>query len=141
MKNLLKEIGIKEIFDSEFTTFKSKCEELAETSSVRDNKQTDHSQNGLKIKFKKIDQLLKSLDNLTNSELESKNNIMHELIDPTNEEEKKNSIRCQITSTLNPTLLKTNLMKSVVPTVPRKSKTTLKKTKQIIRQIRLNPRM
>ena len=93
MQNLHKEIGIKEIFDSEFTNFKSKCEELAETSSVRDNKQTDHSQNGLKTKFKKIDQLLKSLDNLTNSELESKNNIMHELIDPTNEEEKKNSIR------------------------------------------------
>ena len=90
-KNILQNLlnRIKEIFDSKFTTFKSKCEKLAETSSVRDNKQTDHLQNGLKTKIKIIDQHLKSLNNLTKSELESKNNNIHELIDQTNDEEKK----------------------------------------------------
>ena len=141
-KNILQNLlnRIKEIFDSKFTTFKSKCEKLAETSSVRDNKQTDHLQNGLKTKIKIIDQHLKSLNNLTKSELESKNNNIHELIDQTNDEEKKldttqNNIK------LNPTLLKTNLMKRTVPIVPRKLKNTLEKTKQIIRKINLNPRM
>ena len=62
--------NIKEIFDSEFTIFKSKCEELVQTSSVRYNKQIDHLQNELKMKDKIIDQLLKSFSSLTNSELE-----------------------------------------------------------------------
>ena len=44
--------NIKEIFDSEFTIFKSKCEELVQTSSVRYNKQIDHLQNELKTKDK-----------------------------------------------------------------------------------------
>ena len=44
--------NIKEIFDSEFTIFKSKCEELVQTSSVRYNKKIDHLQNELKTKDK-----------------------------------------------------------------------------------------
>ena len=87
--------NIKEIFNSEFTIFKSKCEELVQTSSVRYNKQIDHLQNQLKTKDKIIDQLLKSLSSLTNSELESKNNIIHKLLDQTNDEEKKKLIRPQ----------------------------------------------
>ena len=55
---------IKEIFDSEFTISKSKCEELVQTSSVRYNNQIDHLQNELKTKDKIIDQLLKSLSSL-----------------------------------------------------------------------------
>ena len=81
--------NIKEIFDSKFTIFKSKCEELVQTLSVRYNKQIDHLQNELKTKDKIIDQLLKSLSSLTNSELESKNNIIHKLLDQTNDEEKE----------------------------------------------------
>ena len=52
-------------------------------------------QNELKTKDKIIDQLLKSLSSLTNSELESKNNIIHKLLDQTNDEEKKKLIRPQ----------------------------------------------
>ena len=55
---------IKEIFDSEFTIFKSTCEELVQTSSVRYNNQIDHLQNEVKTKDKIIDQLLKSLSSL-----------------------------------------------------------------------------
>ena len=80
---------IKEIFDNEFTIFKSKCEELQETLSVRYNKQIHHFQKELKTKGRIIDQLLKSHRRPTNSELESKNNIIHKLIDHTNDEEKK----------------------------------------------------
>ena len=96
-ENILQNLrnNIKEIFDSEFTIFKSKCEELVQTSSVRYNKQIDHLQNELKTKDKIIDQLLKSLSSLTNSELESKNNIIHKLLDQTNDEEKKKSIQRQ----------------------------------------------
>ena len=85
----------KEIFDSEFAIFKSKCEELVQTSSVRYSKQIDHLQNELKTKNKIIEQLLKSLSSLTNSELESKNNMLHKLLDQTNHEEKKKSIQRQ----------------------------------------------
>ena len=46
-------------------------------------------------KSKIIDQLLKSLSSLTNSELESKNNIVHKLLDQTNDEGRKKSIRRQ----------------------------------------------
>ena len=96
-ENILQNLrnNIRGIFDSEFTIFKSKCEDLVQTSSVRYNKQIDHLQNELKLKEKIIDQLLKSLRNLTNSELESKNNIIHKLFDQTNDEEKKKSIRSQ----------------------------------------------
>ena len=67
-ENILQNLrnNIKEIFDSEFTIFKSKCEELVQTSSVRYNKQIDHLQNEL-TKEKIIDQLLKSLSSLSNS--------------------------------------------------------------------------
>ena len=41
---------------------------------------------------------------------------------------------------LNTTLLKTNLMKRIFMIVPRNLKKTLKKIKQVIRQIKLNPR-
>ena len=51
--------------------------------------------NELKTKDKIIDQLLNSLSSLTNSELESKNNIIHKLLDQTNDEEKKKSIQRQ----------------------------------------------
>ena len=132
---------IKEIFDSEFTIFKSKCEELVQTSSVRYNKQIDHLQNELKTKDKIIDQLLKSLSSLTNSELESKNNIIHKLLDQTNGEEKKKLLKSQNDVALNPTLLIANLMKRIISIAPRKLKKTLKETKQIIRQITLNPGM
>ena len=96
-ENILQNLrnNIKGIFESEFTIFKSKCEDLVQTSSVRYNKQIDHLQNELKLKEKIIDKLLKSLRNLTNSELESKNNIIHKLFDQTNDEEKKKSIRRQ----------------------------------------------
>ena len=71
-ENILQNLrnNFKEMFDSEFTIFKSKCEELVSTSSVRYNKQIDHLQNELKMKDKIIDQLLKSFSSLTNSELE-----------------------------------------------------------------------
>ena len=84
--------NINEIFDSKFTIFKSKCQELVQTLSVGYNKQIDHLQNELKTKDKIIDQLLKSLSSITNSELESENNIILKLIDQTNDEEKKKSI-------------------------------------------------
>ena len=80
--------NIKEIFDSEFTNFKSKCEKMVQTLSVRYNKQIDHWQNELKMKEKIFDQLLKSLSTLTNSELESKNIIIHKLPDQKNDKEK-----------------------------------------------------
>ena len=56
-ENILQNLrnNIKEIFDSEFTIFKSKCEKLVQTSSVRCNKQIDHFQNELKTKNKIID--------------------------------------------------------------------------------------
>ena len=90
-ENILQNLrnNIKEIFESKFTIFKSKYEELVQTSSIRYNKQIDHLQNELKTKDKIIDQLLKSLSSLTNSELESKNNIIHKLLDQTNDEEKE----------------------------------------------------
>ena len=96
-ENILQNLrnNIKEIFESKFTIFKSKYEELVQTSSIRYNKQIDHLQNELKTKDKIIDQLLKSLSSLTNSELESKNNIIHKLLDQTNDEEKKKSIQRQ----------------------------------------------
>ena len=87
--------NIKEIFDSEFTNFKSKCEKMVQTLSVRYNKQIDHWQNELKMKEKIFDQLLKSLSTLTNSELESKNIIIHKLPDQKNDKEKKKSIQRQ----------------------------------------------
>ena len=62
--------NVKEIFDCKFTIFKSKFEELAQRSSVRYNKQTEHLQNELKTKDKIIDWLLKSLNSLANSGLE-----------------------------------------------------------------------
>ena len=69
--------NIKEILDGEFTILKSKCEEQVQTSSVRYNKQIDHLKIELKTKDKLIDHLLESLSSLTNSELESKNTIIH----------------------------------------------------------------
>ena len=60
---------------------------MVQTSLVRYNKKIDHMQNELKTK--EIDQLLKSLSSLNNSQLESKNNIIHKLLDQTNDEEKK----------------------------------------------------
>ena len=64
--------NIKEIFDSEFTTFKSKCDEFSEMSSVRYSKQIDHLQNELKRKDKITDEPLKSFSNLINSDLKLK---------------------------------------------------------------------
>ena len=58
-ENILQNMRNKEIFDSEFAMFKSKGEELVETSSIRYNKQIDHLQNELKTKDEIIDQLLK----------------------------------------------------------------------------------
>ena len=52
-----------------------------------------------------------------------------------------NEYNVKMTSTLNPTLLITHLLKRIVLIVPRKLKNTLKETKQIIRQITLNPGM
>ena len=93
-ENILQNLrnNIKKILDSEFTIFKSKCKELVQISSFRQNKQIDHLQNELKTKGKIIDQYLKSRSSLTNSELESKNNIAHKLLDQTNDEEKKKLI-------------------------------------------------
>ena len=90
-ENILQNLrnNIKEIFESKFTIFKSKYEELVQTSSIRYNKQIDHLQNELKTKEKIIDQLLKPLRGLTNSELESKINIIHKLRDQTYDEKKK----------------------------------------------------
>ena len=90
-ENILQNLrnNIKEIFESKFTIFKSKYEELVQTSSIRYNKQIDHLQNELKTKEKIIDQLLKPLGGLTNSELESKINIIHKLLDQTYDEKKK----------------------------------------------------
>ena len=50
--------NIKEIFDSEFTIFRSKCEELVQ--AVWYSTQIDHLQNELKAKDKIIDEFLKS---------------------------------------------------------------------------------
>ena len=47
--------NIRGIFESEFTIFKSKCEDLVQTSSVRYNKQIHHLKNELKTKDKVID--------------------------------------------------------------------------------------
>ena len=60
-ENILQNLrnNIKKIFDSEFTIFKSKCEELVQASSVRCYKQIYHLQNELKTKDKIIDQLLR----------------------------------------------------------------------------------
>ena len=96
-ENILQNLrnDIKEKFDSEFTIFKSKCEELVQTPSVRNNKQIDDLHSELKTKDKIIDQLLKSLSSLTYSELEQKNNILHKFLDQANDEEKKKSIQHQ----------------------------------------------
>ena len=146
-ENILQNLryNIKEIFDSEITIVKSKCEELVQKSSVRFNKQIDQkktNKNELKTNNKKIDQLFfKSLSNLTNSDLESKCNI-HKLLDQTNDEEKKKSIQCQNEINTKSDIIRiTNLMKRIVSIVPRKLKNTLKETKQIICQIALNPWM
>ena len=45
---------------------------------------------------------------------------MHKLIDQTNDKKRKNRWDAKTTSTLNPTLLKTHLMKRVIPIEPRK---------------------
>ena len=63
-------ITIKKYLTANFIILKSQCEELVQTLSVRYNKQIDHLQNELKTKDKIIDQLVKSLISLTNSELE-----------------------------------------------------------------------
>ena len=65
-ENILQNLrnNIREIFDSEFTIFKFKCEDVEQTSSVRYNKQIDHLQNELRTKVKIIDQLLKSFRSL-----------------------------------------------------------------------------
>ena len=137
-ENILQNLrnNIKEIFDSEFTIFKSKCEELVQTSSVRYNKQIDHLQNELKTKDKIIDQLLKSLGSLTNSELKKKKktSYINYLIKQMTKK-RKNRYNVRMTSTLNLTLLITNLMKNIAS---RKLKNTLKGTKQIIHRITLN---
>ena len=104
--------NIKELFDNEFTIFKSKCEELVETSSLRYNKQIDHLQNEIKSKDKIIDQLIISLTNLTNSELESKNRIIHKLIDTNNNEENQHSVRHQHQIDKNVDAIK---KKSIIP--------------------------
>ena len=103
---------IKELFDNEFTIFKSKREELVETSSLRYNKQIDHLQNEIKSKDKIIDQLIISLTNLTYSELESKNRIIHKLIDTNNNEENQHSVRHQHQIDKNVDAIK---KKSVIP--------------------------
>ena len=71
-ENIPQNLGnnIKEISDSEITILESKCEELVQTSSVRYKEQTNDLTNELKTKDKTIDQVLKSLSSLTNSELE-----------------------------------------------------------------------
>ena len=53
-----------EKLDSEFTNFKSKCEELVQPQSVSHNKQINHLQNEFKTKNKITDQLLKSFSRL-----------------------------------------------------------------------------
>ena len=55
--------------------------------------------------------------------------------------ERQTHYDAKTTSMTNLTLLKTNLMKKTVLIVPRKLKNTLKKTRQIIHQIKLNRRM
>ena len=59
-ENILQNLrgNIKEIFDSEFTIFRSKCEELVQ--AVWYSTQIDHLQNELKAKDKIIDEFLKS---------------------------------------------------------------------------------
>ena len=52
-----------------------------------------------------------------------------------------NRSNVKVTSTLNPTLPITNLMKRIVSIVPRKIKNMFKEAKQIICQITLNPGM
>ena len=54
---------------------------------------------------------------------------------------RKNRYHVKMTSTPNPTLLITTLMKRIVSIAPRKLKKTLKETKQIICQIALNSGM
>ena len=95
-ENILQNLrnNIREIFDYELTIFKFKCEDVEQTSSVRYNKQIDHLQNELRTKVKIIDQLFK-VTSQSNSELELKNTIINKLLDQTNDEEKKTSIRRQ----------------------------------------------
>ena len=54
---------------------------------------------------------------------------------------RKNRYNVKMMSTLNLTLLITNLMKRIVSIAPRKLKDTLNEEKQMICQIRLNPGM
>ena len=70
-ENILQNLrnNIKEIFDSEFTIFKHKCE-YKQCQLGTANR--SHLQNELKRKDKITEQLLKSLSSLTNSELESR---------------------------------------------------------------------
>ena len=91
LKNVHKDI--KELVNNEFTIFKYKCEELIESASFRYTKQLEHLQSEIKSKDRIIDQLLNSLTNLTNSEFESKNNIIQKLIDKNNIEGNIQSVR------------------------------------------------
>ena len=95
-------------------------------------------QNELKTKDKIIDQLLKSLTSLTNSELESKNNIIRKLLDQTNDEEKKKSIQRQNGININTSDIADN-KSDEKRKAPRKLTNTLKETKQTIHRITLNP--
>ena len=97
---------------------------------------SNHLQNELKTKDKIIDQLLKSFGSLTNSELKKKKktSYINYLIKQMTKK-RKNRYNVRMTSTLNLTLLITNLMKNIAS---RKLKNTLKGTKQIIHRITLN---
>ena len=68
-----------EKLDSEFTNFKSKCEELVKTQSVSHNKQIDHLQNEFKTKNKIIDQLLKSFSRLILNQNQKKTYINYQV--------------------------------------------------------------
>ena len=72
---------IKKLLDSEFTFFKSRCEDLVVKSSATLNSQIKHLQEVLRSKDEKINQSLTVLNNITNTELQSKNDVVNKLID------------------------------------------------------------
>ena len=72
--------NIIEIFDTELVNFKAQCEDLVKNSCVDYNKIIGQLQDGLKSKDHIINKLLTTIGDLTSSELKSKGNIMHKLI-------------------------------------------------------------
>ena len=72
---------IKKLFDNEFKFLNSRCEDLIVKSAPTLNSRIKHQQEELLSKDEIINQTLALLSNITNTKLQSKNDIATKLID------------------------------------------------------------